>query len=120
MEVNQTRKPEINDWLDVYLLNPAETTYVTIAFEYLNNYCTTILALVLKQISQVILQDKKFVIHWYYEKDDEDILDRGGNILLSLFIYLLDLSRLMILITVSAINYIAICYLPTYTDCPDY
>ncbi len=80
MEVNKTRKPEINDWLDVYLLNPAETTYVTIAFEYLNNYYTTILAFVLKQISQVILQDKKFVIHWYYEKDDEDILDRGEYI----------------------------------------
>ena len=39
MVVNKTRVPEqINDWLDEYLLNPAETTEVIIAFEYLNSY----------------------------------------------------------------------------------
>jgi hypothetical protein len=81
MVVNKTRIPEqINDWLDAYLLNPAETTYVIVAFEYLNSYSTTILASVLKKISQVILQNKKFIIHWYYEDDDDDLLDRGGYI----------------------------------------
>ena len=45
MAVNKTRVPvQINDWLDAYLLNPAETTYIIIAFEYLNSYSTTILA----------------------------------------------------------------------------
>ncbi|MBN1185890.1 MAG: SiaC family regulatory phosphoprotein [Bacteroidales bacterium] len=81
MVVNKTRVPEqINDWLDAYLLNPAETTDVIVAFEYLNSYSTTILASVLKKISQVVLHNKKFVIHWYYEADDDDILDRGEYI----------------------------------------
>jgi hypothetical protein len=81
MVVNKTRIPEqINDWLDAYLLNPAEITYVTVAFEYLNSYSSTILASTLKKISQVILKNKKFVIHWYYEEDDDDLLDRGGYI----------------------------------------
>jgi len=48
------------------------------------HFLIIILALVLKQISQVILQDKKFVIHWYYEQDDEDIFDRGKYIAESL------------------------------------
>jgi len=42
------------------------------------------LALVLKQISQVILKNKKFVIHWYYEEDDKDIFGRGKYIAESL------------------------------------
>ena len=85
MVVNKTRIPEqIKEWLDVYLLNPAETTYVIVAFEYLNSFSTTILASVLKQISQVILNNKKFVIRWYYEDDDDDIFDRGEYIAESL------------------------------------
>jgi hypothetical protein len=81
MVVNKTRVPEqINAWLDDYLLNPAETTDVIVAFEYLNSYSTTILASFLTKISQVIRLNKKFVIHWYYEEDDDDILDRGEYI----------------------------------------
>ncbi len=81
MVVNDTRVPEqINDWLDSYLLNPAETTDVSIAFEYLNSFSTTILVSVLTKISLVTLNKKKFVIHWYYEEDDDDILERGEHI----------------------------------------
>ncbi len=81
MVANKTSVPEeIKSWLDAYLLNPAETTDVIIAFEYLNSYSTTILATTLKKISQVIQQNKKFVIHWYYEEEDDDILERGEYI----------------------------------------
>ncbi|MBP7509813.1 MAG: SiaC family regulatory phosphoprotein [Prolixibacteraceae bacterium] len=60
MVVNKTRVPEqINDWLDSYLLNPAEKTTIIIAFEYLNSYSTTILAAVLKKITKVIQNNKK-------------------------------------------------------------
>jgi hypothetical protein len=81
MVVNKTNVPEqINEWLDFYLLNPAEITYVIIGFEYLNSYSTTILATTLKKISKVLLQKKKFAIRWYYEEDDDDILERGEYI----------------------------------------
>ena len=59
MVVNKTSVPEqINNWLDAYLLNPAETTDIIVTFEYLNNYSTTILASVLMKISQVIRLSK--------------------------------------------------------------
>jgi len=81
MVANKTNVPEeIINWLDAYLLNPAETTDVIIAFEYLNSYSTTILATTLKKISQVTQHNKKFVIHWYYEEEDDDILERGEYI----------------------------------------
>ena len=71
---------EMKNWIDEYLSNPAEITYVFIAFEYLNSFSTTILVSILKKISQVILQLKKLVIKWYYEEGDEDILERGEYI----------------------------------------
>jgi SiaC family regulatory phosphoprotein len=71
---------QIMNWIDEYLSNPAATTYVIIAFEYLNSFSTTILVSILRKLSQVILQSGKLVIQWYYEEDDEDILERGEYI----------------------------------------
>ena len=81
MVVNKTSVPEqINDWLDAYLLNPAEMTDVIVAFEYLNSYSTTILTTTLQKITQVVPHNKKLAIHWYYEEDDVDLLERGEYI----------------------------------------
>ena len=71
---------QIMNWIDEYLRNPAEITYVILAFEYLNSFSTTILVSILRKLSQVILQSGKLVIQWYYEEDDEDILERGEYI----------------------------------------
>jgi hypothetical protein len=71
---------KIMNWLDEYIGAPAEITNVNVAFEYLNTYCTTKLVSLLRKISQVSLQNKKYLIHWYYEDDDEDILERGEYI----------------------------------------
>jgi hypothetical protein len=71
---------EIKNWIDAYLRNPAETTYVIIAFEYLNSFSTTILVSILKKLLRVTLQTKKLIIQWYYEEGDEDILERGEYI----------------------------------------
>lgn len=68
---------QIMDWLDSYLKNPADVTYVIIAFEYLNSFSTTIITSVLSKLSKVILQKKKLTIQWYFEEDDDDILERG-------------------------------------------
>jgi SiaC family regulatory phosphoprotein len=71
---------QIMNWIDEYLSNPAEITYVIIAFEYLNSFSTTILVSILRKLSQVILQSEKLVVQWYYEEDDEDIVERGEYI----------------------------------------
>ena len=80
-------KTEVNDqimnWIDKYLSNPAEITYVIIAFEYLNSFSTKILVSILRKLQQVILQSEKLVIQWYYEEDDQDILERGEYISLT-------------------------------------
>jgi hypothetical protein len=79
--VNNTEVPEqMMKWLDEYLENPAEITTVIIAVEYLNSFSTSVLVSILKKLTQVIMRSKKLVIHWYYEEDDEDILERGEYI----------------------------------------
>jgi hypothetical protein len=80
-------KPEITDqlicWIDDYLRNPAKVTYVTIAFEYLNSLSTIILVTILQNLSKIRKQSKTLIIKWYYEDDDEEILERGKYIAFS-------------------------------------
>jgi hypothetical protein len=71
---------QIMRWIDNYLDNPAEKTYVIIAFEYLNSFSTTILVSILRKMSKVILHSEQLVVQWYYEEDDEDIIERGEYI----------------------------------------
>ncbi len=79
-ESRRNAPEQINDWIDTYILDPAETTEVTIALEFLNSFNTIILTNTLKKITQVIQTGKKLVIHWYYEEDDIDIFERGEYI----------------------------------------
>jgi hypothetical protein len=79
--VNNTEIPEqMMNGFEAYFSNPPETTDVIIAIEYLNSFSTTILVSILKKLSQVILQPKKLAIRWFYEEDDEDMLELGKSI----------------------------------------
>jgi hypothetical protein len=77
-------KPELADqmicWIERYLNSPAKTTYVTLGFEYLNSLSMSVLVSILSKLSQIVLQSKKLVVKWYYEVDDDNILDRGRYI----------------------------------------
>jgi hypothetical protein len=89
----------IMKWIGEYQSKPAEITHVIIAFEYLNSSSTKILFSILKMLSQVILYSGKLVIQWYYEEDDEDILERGQFISSSLnipinFVIINDISSI--------------------------
>jgi len=67
-------------WIHKYLENPPEITTIIVAMEYLNSFSAKILVSILKEISFVIKQNKQYFIHWFYEEDDEDILERGEYI----------------------------------------
>jgi hypothetical protein len=68
---------QIMSWIDAYLRNPAESTEVIIALEYLSSIGTKNLMSILTDLSKVIQQNKKIVIRWYYEEDDDDMIDRA-------------------------------------------
>jgi hypothetical protein len=81
IDERRSKYPEqITDWIDTYVLNPAELTEVTIALEFLNSFNTILLTSTLKKISQIIQKGKQLVIRWYYDEDDLDIFERGEYI----------------------------------------
>ena len=69
----------IEEWIDEYFRNPAEITCVEVRLEYINGAGTKYLFDIIHRITHVHLKKnkKKFVINWYYEEDDEDMLERG-------------------------------------------
>jgi hypothetical protein len=67
----------VEEWISSYVLSPANMTNVDMALEYFNSASAKIIVSLLQQITHVSLQHKKFIINWYYEDGDEDILERG-------------------------------------------
>lgn len=67
----------VEDWITQYILNPASLTCVDMNLEYCNSASAKVLIHILQKITYVTLKNKKFVINWYYEEGDDDILERG-------------------------------------------
>ena len=77
---NEETSEQILNWIQEYLRNPAELTIIIIALEYVNSASAKTLVSILKEISRVVKHNKQFFVHWCYEDEDEDILERGEYI----------------------------------------
>ncbi len=67
----------VDEWISEYIQAPANVTSVDISLEYFNSASAKIFIALLQKITYVTLRHKKFVINWFYEEGDEDILERG-------------------------------------------
>ena len=69
----------IEEWINEYFKNPAEITCVEICIEYINSVGTKYLLDIIHKITHIHLKknNKKFIINWYYNDEDEDILEKG-------------------------------------------
>ena len=65
------------DWAEEYVLQPADVTCIDIQLEYFNSASAKYIIQLLQKLRKVLFADKKFIINWYYEDGDEDILERG-------------------------------------------
>ncbi|MEE4213912.1 MAG: DUF1987 domain-containing protein [Bacteroidales bacterium] len=64
-------------WIDEYINDPADTTFVDIQLEYFNSATAKYIVIMLQRLKEVMLKDKKYYVNWFYEEGDEDILERG-------------------------------------------
>ena len=71
---------QIEDWIDIYICHPADLTCVDFHLEYLNTNNLKFYISLLSKIASIKSLNKKYIINWYYEEDDEDILDKGESI----------------------------------------
>lgn len=81
MALNRTAPSEkLLDCIDRYLQNPARTTTITISLEYLNSFGTQIIVAIIRKLSVVTKEGKILLVKWYYDEEDDDILERGHHI----------------------------------------
>lgn len=71
-------KPLI-EWLDVYGASPAPLTTVDIQLEYFNTSSSKCILDVFKKLESIYKSGHEVVINWYYEEDDEDMLEAGED-----------------------------------------
>lgn len=67
----------VEKWMNEYIDTPADITCVEMNLEYFNSASARVFIQLLEKIKRVTLRNKKFVVNWYYEEGDEDILERG-------------------------------------------
>jgi hypothetical protein len=69
----------IEEWINEYFKNPAEITCIEICLEYINSAGTKYLLDIFHKIAAIhLLKNKKeLIINWYYNDEDEDMLEKG-------------------------------------------
>jgi hypothetical protein len=67
------------DWLDEYSNNPTKKTVVNIKLEYFNTSSSKCILDVFKKLETIFKNEQDVVINWYYEEDDEDMLEAGED-----------------------------------------
>ena len=71
-------KPLI-DWLEDYAKSPMESTQVNVHLEYFNTSSSKCILDVFKKLETIHKNKYEVMIHWYYEEDDEDMLEAGED-----------------------------------------
>ncbi len=65
------------DWLDQYLEDPLEYTEFVFKYVYFNTATSKLIQDILFKLEQLHEKNQKVKVIWYYEEDDEDMLDLG-------------------------------------------
>jgi len=71
-------KPMI-EWLEEYSRNPAKRTVVNFQLEYFNTSSSKCILDLFKKLETIHKQNKNVNVNWYYEEDDEDMLEAGED-----------------------------------------
>ncbi|HUW07460.1 MAG TPA: DUF1987 domain-containing protein [Williamwhitmania sp.] len=69
----------IVDWLEDYAKAPKEKTVVNIQLEYFNTSSSKCILDVFKKLENLKKGKNDIVVNWYYEEDDEDMLEAGED-----------------------------------------
>ena len=71
----------LSEAVEKYAASPAENTEIDIKLEYINTASTRCLLELFKSLDAIFKQGHKMVVNWYYEEDDEGMLDTGKDVL---------------------------------------
>ena len=66
-------------WVKNYFRNPYDTTKIDIQLEYINSGSSKYMLEFLHLLQEMHKEGKKCEINWYYEEDDESVLELGKH-----------------------------------------
>ena len=69
----------IVEWLDEYIKNPNKKTTVNVQLEYFNTSSSKCILDIFKKLETLKKARNEVIINWYYEEDDEDMLESGED-----------------------------------------
>lgn len=67
------------DWLDSYASSPKDETIVNIQLEYFNTSSSKCILDVFKKLENIHKDGNGVKINWFFEEDDEDMLEAGED-----------------------------------------
>ena len=67
------------DWLDTYASDPKSQTEVNIQLEYFNTSSSKCILDIFKKLEVIHKDGHDVKINWYFEEDDEDMLEAGED-----------------------------------------
>jgi hypothetical protein len=67
------------DWLEQYSSSPKPKTEVNIQLEYFNTSSSKCILDVFKKLESIHKSGHEVLINWFYEEDDEDMLEAGED-----------------------------------------
>lgn len=67
------------EWLDDYLLTPADQTHFVLSLSYFNSSSAEFLLDIFKKLEDLYRSGKAVHIHWHYDSQDEDMLMVGED-----------------------------------------
>lgn len=67
------------DWLESYKDSPLQKTVVEVKLEYFNTSSSKCILDVFKKLELIHKAKNEVRIKWYYEEDDEDMLEAGED-----------------------------------------
>jgi len=70
---------QLNEWLDNYMQGPLDKTVVNIRLEYFNTSSSKCILDVFKRLEAIHRSKHDVEINWFYEEDDEDMLEAGED-----------------------------------------
>lgn len=67
-------------WIDDYSVNPQKVTIMDVKLEYFNTSSSKCILKVLKKLENLqIEKHSEVTINWFFEEDDEDMLEAGQD-----------------------------------------
>jgi hypothetical protein len=67
------------DWLEAYSSSPKPKTVCDVQLEYFNTSSSKCLLDLFKKMEVMSNGGNEIIINWYYEEDDEDMLEAGED-----------------------------------------